>query len=107
MAVQALCLALKIPMIMGGTFAGSLTVDLFRPNGGPCYRCVTDGLQSDLVEKLHPSKILSYESIEFIPKDNNPTGQSNVYLCSTCSNLMTSLMINYIFNDESIKDPKR
>jgi molybdopterin/thiamine biosynthesis adenylyltransferase len=41
-AVCSLCSALKIPLVMGGTFATSLTVDFFPPNGSPCYLCTDD-----------------------------------------------------------------
>jgi len=92
---------------MGGTFAASLSVDAFSGNGGPCFLCVTDGIKKEVVERLMPDKITEIESLEFIPKDNNPTGQSNVFLCSTCSNFMTSMFINYTFKDPIIDTPKR
>jgi molybdopterin/thiamine biosynthesis adenylyltransferase len=41
-AVTALCLKLKKPLIMGGTFATSLTVDYFGPEGVPCFICTSD-----------------------------------------------------------------
>jgi hypothetical protein len=92
---------------MGGTFSGSLSIDLFRPDGIPCYLCLTDGLKKDVIERIMPEKIMELTSVEFLPKDNNPVGQSNTYLCSTCSDLMTSLFVNFTFGDESVKDPKR
>ena len=107
MAVQSLCLNLKIPFIMGGTFAASSSVDSFSGNGKPCFLCVTDGIKKEIIEKLMPEKIKGYENIDFIPKDNNPVGQSNVFLCSTCSNFMTSMFINHVFKDPSIEAPKR
>jgi len=106
-AVQSLCLNLKIPFIMGGTFSASLSVDAFSGKGKPCFLCVTDGIKKEIIEKLMPEKIKEYENIDFIPKDNNPVGQSNVYLCSTCSNFMTSMFINHVFNDPSLETPKR
>jgi molybdopterin/thiamine biosynthesis adenylyltransferase len=41
-AVTALCLKLKKPLIMGGTFATSMTVDYFGVEGGPCFLCTND-----------------------------------------------------------------
>ena len=92
---------------MGGTFSCSLTVDAFTGNGKPCYLCVTDGIKKDIVEKIMPDKIAGLDSLDFIPKDNNPVGQSNVYLCSTCANFMTSMFINITFKDPLIENPKR
>lgn len=39
MAVSSLCLHLKIPLVMGGTFSTSMTVDYFPAGGRPCYLC--------------------------------------------------------------------
>ncbi len=41
-AVTSLCLKLKKPLIMGGTFATSLTVDYFGAEGVPCFLCTND-----------------------------------------------------------------
>jgi molybdopterin/thiamine biosynthesis adenylyltransferase len=41
-AVTALCLKLKKPLIMGGTFATSMTIDYFGGEGGPCFLCTND-----------------------------------------------------------------
>jgi len=43
-AVQALCIERKIPLIMGGTFSQTFTVDIFRP-GQPCLICSDDNLK--------------------------------------------------------------
>ena len=39
MAVCSLCIKLAVPLVMGGTFATSMTVDYFSPQGRPCYVC--------------------------------------------------------------------
>lgn len=39
MAVSSLCMKLNIPLVMGGTFSTSLTIDYFPPDGRPCYLC--------------------------------------------------------------------
>jgi hypothetical protein len=94
-------------MVMGGTFAASLSVSLYRKNGGPCFACSVDGLKKDVLDKVNPDTVLELKSLEgLIPKDNNPTGQSNVYLCSDCSNFIVSLYVNDLFDDESVKEPK-
>ena len=41
-AVAAMCLNYKIPLIMGGTVQTSLTVDYFTGQGKPCYLCSDD-----------------------------------------------------------------
>ncbi len=46
-AVTSLCLNLKKPLIMGGTFATSLTVDYFGPDGQPCYLCTDENSSCD------------------------------------------------------------
>lgn len=87
-------------MILGGTFSGSLSIDFYPANGRPCYLCLTDGLKPELIEKLAPQNILNLLDISFVPRNNNPIGQSNVYLASICSNFMVSLFVNSIFGDE-------
>lgn len=42
LAVSSLCMALKIPLIMGGTFATMLTIDYISPNEPPCFVCLND-----------------------------------------------------------------
>ena len=39
MAVASLCMKLNLPLVMGGTFSTSLTIDYFPPSGRPCYLC--------------------------------------------------------------------
>ena len=39
MAVASLCMKLSLPLVMGGTFSTSLTIDYFPPTGRPCYLC--------------------------------------------------------------------
>lgn len=100
LAMQSLCLRLKKPMILGGTFSGSLSIDMYKTGGKPCYLCLTDGLKEELVAELHPEKILAFKDISFIPRNDNPVGQSNVYLASICSNFMVSLFVNHVFQEE-------
>lgn len=58
-AVTSLCLKLKKPLIMGGTFATSLTVDYFGAEGLPCFLCTNDeaAREKDVIEKISPEKI--------------------------------------------------
>ena len=47
-AVQSLCQAIKIPLIMGGTFCQSFTVDIFLP-GDACFACSDDMLNKEIL----------------------------------------------------------
>lgn len=107
LAMQSLCLKLQKTMILGGTFSGSLSIDMYLGEGKPCFLCLTDGLKEDLVMQLHPNKICELKDISFIPKNSNPVGQSNVYLASICSNFMVSLFVNNIFGEELTSGIKR
>jgi molybdopterin/thiamine biosynthesis adenylyltransferase len=49
-AVQSLCLKRNIPLIMGGTFAQSFTVDCFLPKAGSCFVCSDDNLKKDMLD---------------------------------------------------------
>ena len=108
MAVQSLCLALKKPLILGGTFAASLTVDYIKPEGKPCLRCQTDDVKAEVIEKILPANILDYDNIkDIIPRNQNPIGQSNYFLCSTCANFMVSQFVNNLFEDPDVKNKSR
>lgn len=37
-----MCRALKLPLVMGGTFATMFTVDFINPDGQPCFICLND-----------------------------------------------------------------
>ena len=102
LAVQSLCLALKIPLIAGGTFSGSYSCDYFFPEGKACYLCMTDGVDPEIVDKLHPGVIESLTDLSWLPKNDNPKGQSNTYLCSGCANLMTCMWVNQMFGDPEV-----
>ena len=73
-AVQSLCLVRKIPLIMGGTFCQSYTVDCFLPTSSSCFACSDDNLKAEILEKIVPSKIENLEDLKFIPKNVNPIG---------------------------------
>ena len=38
-AVASLCIKLQLPLVMGGNFSTSMTVDFFPASGKPCYLC--------------------------------------------------------------------
>ena len=107
LAVQSLCLNLKIPVIMGGTFSNTLTVDMFYPDGGPCLLCLSDGVKNSVTNQIKPSEILKHKDLRFLPKNDNPVGQSSSYLCITCANCMVSLYINQLFGDPDFKNVQR
>ena len=57
-AVASLCFNLKLPLVMGGTFSTSMTVDYFPPNGRPCYLCSESIVAAPEVwEKVKPEII--------------------------------------------------
>lgn len=94
-------------MILGGTFSGSLSIDKYKAIGKPCYLCLTDGLKEDVVKALNPQEILNLNDISFIPRNDNPVGQSNVYLASICSNFMVSLFVNNLFEEDMVENVRR
>mmetsp|Transcript_612 Transcript_612/g.660 ORF Transcript_612/g.660 Transcript_612/m.660 type:complete len:140 (-) Transcript_612:77-496(-) len=100
-AVQALCLHRAIPLIQGGTFCQQMTVDMFLP-GQACLVCAADSYEKDTLEKLLPSKITLLENLDFIPRNNNPIGQSNIYLCSICGQMMVSRLVTSLINDPEV-----
>jgi len=50
-----------------------------------------------------PSKILGLENLEFIPRNVNPIGQSNAYLCMMCSMMMTAKYSTWLIADSEIE----
>lgn len=98
-AVQSLCYKLQKPFVMGGTFALSLNVDFLSAKGIPCLWCLSDefDMKKDISDKILPEVILTHESIKFLPKNNNPTGRSNVVVCTVCGEFMVSHFLNYLF----------
>lgn len=56
-AVAALALKRKLPLVTGGTFRTSLTVDFFKPSGLPCWLCSAGLGDKSLRDKLRPSLI--------------------------------------------------
>jgi hypothetical protein len=71
-AVSSLALKRGIPLIQGGTFRTTMTVDFYGPKGKPCWACAADVPNKELMKRLRPELIESYESIEFIPEDSKP-----------------------------------
>ena len=58
-AVASLCLALKLPLVMGGTFSTSMTVDYFPPAGRPCFVCADDATATaPNTKKITPDQIV-------------------------------------------------
>eukprot|EP00357_Protocruzia_adherens_P017710 CAMPEP_0115021636 /NCGR_PEP_ID=MMETSP0216-20121206/31019_1 /TAXON_ID=223996 /ORGANISM="Protocruzia adherens, Strain Boccale" /LENGTH=439 /DNA_ID=CAMNT_0002394059 /DNA_START=64 /DNA_END=1383 /DNA_ORIENTATION=+ len=107
LAVQGLALSLEIPLIQGGTFCQTITIDYITPDGQPCLSCLNDGLDEKTRESFHPHKIQEYENIDFLPPNDNPVGQSNVYLCGICAMLMTSFFSSHIIADPDVRLPYR
>lgn len=58
-AVSAACLELKIPLVMGGTFTSTLTVDFYPETGSPCFVCLDDTTRFyPQINDIAPEKIL-------------------------------------------------
>lgn len=88
---------------MGGTFSQSYTVDTFLPTSSACFVCSDDNLKGEVLERIVPSKIESCEDLKFIPKNKNPIGQSNSYLCIMCSMMMVSKWSTYLIADAEVE----
>ncbi len=56
-----------------------------------------DGLSKDLIEKLSPANIEDLKDLSYLPRQENPIGESNNHLCSTCANFMTTIWVNHMF----------
>jgi hypothetical protein len=96
--VSALCLQLKVPLVMGGTFSVSLTVDFYPGTGSPCFLCLDDTTRSyERILDLVPQRIMDYKDISFLPRNNNPIGRSSVVVCTICGELMVSHFLNWLF----------
>ena len=79
-----------------------MTVDMFMP-GEACISCSNDMYDPEVLEKMLPSKILDLKEIDWIPKDNNPIGQSNYFLASMTTTTMVSRFVTkLIINDPEV-----
>jgi len=65
--------------------------------------CGNDGLLKEHLEKLVPSKILEATDLDWIPRNNNPVGQSNSYLCIVASELMVGRLGTHLIGDPEVK----
>ena len=74
---------------------------MFFPNES-CIVCSADTFDKEILQKLVPSEITKFEQLDFIPKNNNPVGQSNIYLCSICAHMMVSRFSTYLINDPEV-----
>jgi molybdopterin/thiamine biosynthesis adenylyltransferase len=105
-AVQSLCLKMNVPMIIGGTFQTTLTIDYCAGGDEPCWACMSAVKDEHCIisDKLCVDKIDTYQSISFIPKDEHPIGASTVFVAGTCGYLMVSTWTQSLFNG---KPPSR
>ena len=100
LACQSLALKLKIPMIQGGTFAVTLTVDYYSPLAKPCALCLSPMVNNEFLQKITPDKILDIDSLKFLPKNDNPIGRSFVGVCTICGEYMICLYLNsFLFSE--------
>ena len=101
-AMQSLCMKKQKLMICGGTFCQQLNCDIFRPGEG-CFVCSGAPQDAETLSKLMPSKIESYTNIEFIPRDDNPIAQSNVYVCTICAQMMVCRFSTLLIADPEVE----
>lgn len=106
LAAQSLCLKLGIPFVQGGTFSQMVNVEFFPPGGKSCLACGVDGMDQ-LCEKIKPSQILGVDSLEFLPRNVNPVGLSNTYLCGMCGMMMVAKLGEYLLGTEGIEISNR
>ena len=100
LAAQSLCLKLQIPLVQGGTFSQCVSIDFFPLIGKPCLSCASD-YNLSILEQIHPDKILALDNLAFLPKNNNPVGLSNCYLCGTCGMLMVAKYLEWLNQQNS------
>lgn len=97
LAAQSLCRKLKCPLIQGGTFSQCVNVEFFPPESQSCLACGNDS-NNDILNQIIPSKIMGLENLTFLPKNNNPVGLSNSYLCGVCGMMMTAKFGEWALN---------
>jgi len=99
-AVQSLALINKVPYVLGGTFSQQFSIDFIKPEpNAACVSCMFDNIDQDMVKKLVPDKIVQEQDLSFIPRNDNPIGQSTVYLASMCAQMMVARYSTYLLND--------
>merc|ERR1712060_839854 len=94
-------------MISGGTFCQQLNVDIFRPDVDPCMICCGVPKNTEVFQKLLPSKIEAITNLEFIPKDVNPVAQSNIYVCMICAQMMVCRFSSLLIADPEVEITQR
>ena len=105
-AVASLCIKRGIDYIQGGTFCQQLSVDFFRPTD-PCIACANNQYTKELLEKLKPSVIESVQDLKWLPSDDHPIGQTNVYICMICAQMMVSRFSTMLIADPEIEQQQR
>jgi molybdopterin/thiamine biosynthesis adenylyltransferase len=101
-AVQSLALKLHKPLISGGTYGHTITVDSISSFGKPCWACISDLDNLEVMKQLTLDRILDLKDISFIPRDNNPTGLSNVYIACTASHFMVSIFVQNLMKQPDV-----
>ena len=105
-AVMSLCMHCEKLLICGGNFAQQFCVDSVKP-GQNCLQCANGLSNTEVLEKILPSKIASVESLEWIPRDTNPIAQSNFYLCAMTCNMLVSRFATLLIDDPEVKVNQR
>lgn len=103
-AIQSLAIIYKLPYVLGGTFCHQFSVDFVKPDTTlGCVKCMFDNLDKEIVKQIAPSKIAEIKDLSFIPRNNNPIGQSNVYLASMCAEMMVARFCTYLLRDPEME----
>ena len=103
-AVQSLAIINKVPYILGGTFSQQFSIDFIKPKPEEaCIKCMFDNVNAEIVKRLTPDKVIAESDISFIPRNDNPIGQSTVYLASMCAQMMVARLSTYLLQDEELE----
>jgi molybdopterin/thiamine biosynthesis adenylyltransferase len=106
LAAQSLCKALKIPLIQGGTFSQTVTVEFFPSDWNNCLACGIDSVP-EFLNEIRPKNIKNLKNLEFLPKNRNPVGLSNCYLCGICGMMMVAKFGEYLLRNEGVQISNR
>lgn len=68
---------------------------------------MTESFDKTILNQLLPSKIESLKDLNWIPRDRNPIGLSNCYLCMMCGMMMVSRYSTLLINDPDVEVKER
>lgn len=98
LAIQSLCLKLRLPHVVGGNFCKQFSIDFWTPEGKPCLNC-GNSKNKDGIERITPDKILDIKDLSFLPKEVHPVSQSYAVLCTMTGIAEVNQFTNYILDN--------